>query len=192
MSTIGMETFRVGNHRSLLDSYPDLLLIHGNTLAWTHGIKINLIYMLSSVIRSSWRFALIFLHKSFVAAWRKFRQIWNQWWTSKNNIISETGVQNKTGSWRLKAWNSLVHAIILSLNWLLLFEHFSAGGVPLWRSKQSICSSASRGGFGHLPFYLPPLATAVALCIFPLNSSFILLIYYLLPQVKCANFFFDL
>ena len=38
---------------------------------------------------------------------------------------------NKTGSWRLKSWNSLVHAIILSLNWLLLFEHFSAGGVPL-------------------------------------------------------------
>jgi hypothetical protein len=36
------------------------------------------------------------------------------------------------GSWRLiKAWYSLVHAIILSLNWLLLFEHFSAGGVPL-------------------------------------------------------------
>ena len=26
---------------------------------------------------------------------------------------------------------SLVHAIVLSLNWLLLYEHFSAGGVPL-------------------------------------------------------------
>ena len=123
--------------------------------------------MLSRVIRSSWRFALIFcLHKSFVAtSWEMIENLdkfGTNDRTSKN--ISRKWC-SKVRKLATKAWYSSVHAIILSLNWLLLFEHFCAGGVPLWRS-QSKYSSASRGGFGHLPFYLPLLATAVALCIF--------------------------
>ena len=141
--------FRVGNHRSLLDSYPDLLLSHGSTLAWTHVVKIDLIKMLSRLIRSSWKFALIFIK----VLWQHGRMIKNLGRMIKN---LEPMMTFEKSWWCLKIGKlvlakcllSLVHAIILSLNWLLLY--FSAGGVPLWW-LQSENSSAPRGGCCHLP-----------------------------------------
>ena len=124
--------------------------------------------MLSRVIRSSWRFALIFWSSSkfrgnIVRMIENLDKFGTNDRTSKNNSRKWCFESKEVGD---QGRYSSVHAIvILSLNWLLLFEHFCAGGVPLWRS-QSKYSSASRGGFGHLPFYLPPIATAVALCIF--------------------------